>query len=484
MAVLAAAYYGAAKFGYVLEFSGPVAAIVWLPAGVGIAFLALGGLELWPGVLLGDLLANEYGTIPIGSALGQTVGNVLEVMLAAWLIRKALRRDNPLATVTDVGRIVGAIAAGTALSASIGGVSLLLGGVTGADDFLTVWRTWWLGDFIGALIVVPLALAWWRPLPSVKWRPRIVEWCLLVAALVVISEVALRSGEARTFLLFPVLVWAALRFGQRGATFAVALVSGLTVWNTVHNIGPFVFHSISHSVLTTQLFIAVAAISTLLLEAVVSEREDLAAEVEASRGRIVAAGDRERRRLERNLHDGAQQRLVALALTLRLARAKVHNAPEGAASLMDEASQQLEQALDELRELARGLHPAILTARGLAHALPALAAGLPIPVEIEVGEERYEPALEATVYFIAAEALTNVVKHARADGARVTVSRGDTTLRLEITDDGCGGADPASGSGILGLHDRASAIGGQLSVISSPGRGTVVTATLPLEPLL
>jgi signal transduction histidine kinase len=101
-----------------------------------------------------------------------------------------------------------------------------------------------------------------------------------------------------------------------------------------------------------------------------------------------------------------------------------------------------------------------------------------------VGEERYEPALEATVYFIAAEALTNVVKHARADGARVTVSRGDTTLRLEITDDGCGGADPASGSGILGLHDRASAIGGQLSVISSPGRGTVVTATLPLEPLL
>jgi PAS domain S-box-containing protein len=208
------------------------------------------------------------------------------------------------------------------------------------------------------------------------------------------------------------------------------------------------------------------------------------ADLQSSRRRLVSAGDEERQRLERNLHDGAQQRLVALALTLRLARGKIRNAPEGAESLIDEASQQLEQALDELRELARGLHPAILTARGLAHALPALVAGLPVPVEVEVDEERYDPALEATVYFIAAEALTNVVKHAQAEGARVAVSRGDSTLRLEITDDGCGGADPASGSGILGLHDRASAIGGQLVVISSPGRGTVVTATLPLEPEL
>jgi signal transduction histidine kinase len=206
------------------------------------------------------------------------------------------------------------------------------------------------------------------------------------------------------------------------------------------------------------------------------------ADLQSSRRRLVSAGDEERRRLERNLHDGAQQRLVALALTLRLARTKIRNAPDDAEAMVDEASQQLEQALDELRELARGLHPAILTARGLAHALPVLAGGLAIPVDLEVDDQRYDPSLEATVYFITAEALTNVAKHANASGARVAVSCGDSTLRLEITDDGCGGADPASGSGILGLHDRASAIGGLLSVISSPGRGTVVTATLPLEP--
>jgi PAS domain S-box-containing protein len=207
------------------------------------------------------------------------------------------------------------------------------------------------------------------------------------------------------------------------------------------------------------------------------------ADLQSSRRRLVSAGDEERQRLERNLHDGAQQRLVALALTLRLARGKIRTAPEGAEALVDEASQQLEQALDELRELARGLHPAILTARGLSHALPALVGGFPIPVDIDVCEDRYDPALEAAVYFIAAESLTNVVKHAKATCARIVVTRGETTLRLEITDDGCGGADPASGTGILGLHDRASAIGGQLSVISSPGRGTVVTATLPLDPM-
>ncbi len=206
------------------------------------------------------------------------------------------------------------------------------------------------------------------------------------------------------------------------------------------------------------------------------------ADLQSSRRRLVSAGDEERRRLERNLHDGAQQRLVSLALTLRLARAKIRQAPEGAEELMDEASKQLDLALDELRELARGLHPAILTARGLAHALPALATAVPLPVEVEVGDERYEPSVEATAYFITAEALTNVVKHAGASEVRIVIRPGETSVRVEITDDGCGGADPAQGTGILGLHDRASAVGGQLAVISIPGKGTAVTATLPLEP--
>src|SRR3954447_7860672 len=158
MAGLAAVYYAAAKVGYALEFSGPVAAVLWLPAGVGIAFLAVGGMWLWPGVLLGDLLVNDYGALPIGSALGQTCGNVAEVLLAAWLIRRAMRLGPPLEGLSGLVRVLLAIAAGTALSATAGTLSLVLGDVISRGEAPTVWRTWWLGDFSGGLVLVPLAL--------------------------------------------------------------------------------------------------------------------------------------------------------------------------------------------------------------------------------------------------------------------------------------------------------------------------------------
>jgi signal transduction histidine kinase len=205
-------------------------------------------------------------------------------------------------------------------------------------------------------------------------------------------------------------------------------------------------------------------------------------DLQASRARLVTSGDQERRRLERNLHDGAQQRLVSLALSLQMARAKVANDPAAAERLLDEASGELDQALVELRELARGLHPAILTDRGLAHALDALAARLPVPVEMEVADERFELTVEATAYYIAAECLTNVAKHAGANLARVVVTGDSESLRVDVSDDGRGGADPGSGTGIVGLEDRAAAIGGSLAIVSTPGRGTTVTATLPLEP--
>jgi PAS domain S-box-containing protein len=207
-------------------------------------------------------------------------------------------------------------------------------------------------------------------------------------------------------------------------------------------------------------------------------------DLQASRARLVTSADNERRRLERNLHDGAQQRLVSLALSLQIARGKLEKSPAAAATILDEASRELEQALVELRELARGLHPAILTDRGLAHALDALVARLPLPVELDVPDTRFDPTTEATAYYIAAEALTNVAKHAGATAARVTARHDAAQLALEISDDGCGGADPNSGSGIVGLRDRAAAIGGSLTIVSAPGSGTIVAATLPLEPAI
>ena len=206
-------------------------------------------------------------------------------------------------------------------------------------------------------------------------------------------------------------------------------------------------------------------------------REDL----QTSRSRIVKAGDEQRRKLERNLHDGAQQRLVSLALQLRLARARARSDPDSVPPLLAAASEELDLALEELRELARGLHPAALTEQGLGPAIETLGARLPVEVRVQAPPRRLPDHVEATVYYICAEALTNVAKHAEATRADVVFTLEPDALRFEIRDDGRGGADPASGSGIVGLRDRAEAAGGTLFVISPPGRGTSVTGTLPLS---
>jgi PAS domain S-box-containing protein len=200
----------------------------------------------------------------------------------------------------------------------------------------------------------------------------------------------------------------------------------------------------------------------------------------ASRARIVEAGDAERRRLERNLHDGAQQRLVSLSLMLRLAARRVHDDPE-ATAFLERAGEELTQALQELRELARGIHPAVLTERGLAPALQALAARAPLPVDLELPGERLPPPVEAAAYYLVSEALANVAKHAAANGVRVSVEHTDGRVRVEVADDGVGGADAGGGSGLRGLADRVEALGGRLTIESPPGLGTTLRADIPLS---
>jgi PAS domain S-box-containing protein len=206
-------------------------------------------------------------------------------------------------------------------------------------------------------------------------------------------------------------------------------------------------------------------------------------ELAASRARIVTAGDVERRRLERNLHDGAQQRIVALSLSLRVALAKLDKDPDAARALLTNAGEELSLALDELRELARGLHPAVLTDRGLRAAVEALAGRAPVAVELaEMPDERLPAPVEAAAYYLIAEALTNVSKYAEATMARVRVVAGGTSVTVEVADDGLGGADPAGGSGLRGLADRVEALGGSLEVHSPAGGGTSLQATIPREP--
>jgi signal transduction histidine kinase len=211
--------------------------------------------------------------------------------------------------------------------------------------------------------------------------------------------------------------------------------------------------------------------------------EEARAELAASRARLVSAGDEERRRLERNLHDGAQQRLVSLSLSLRLAQAKLGSDPEGARELLAAAGLELNVALEELRELARGIHPAVLTERGLAPALESLAGRAPLPVDLQLPQgERLPRRVEAAAYYVVSEALANVAKYADASCVSVKVAQQNGYAVVQVVDDGVGGADPARGSGLRGLIDRVEALDGTLSVHSRPGEGTRIRAEIPSNP--
>jgi signal transduction histidine kinase len=204
-------------------------------------------------------------------------------------------------------------------------------------------------------------------------------------------------------------------------------------------------------------------------------------EVRASRARILEAADAERRRLERDIHDGAQQRLVALGLAIRLARdqAAIHG-DKGLVTDLDGAAAQLQQAMGELRELARGIHPAVLSRAGIGPALRVLAELSPIPVEIaEVPAGRYPEAVEAAVYFVVSEALTNAAKHSGAQRVNVSVRRDNGDLWVDVRDDGAGGAKPSGGSGLVGMADRVAVLGGRIEVSSPTGAGTLVHAEIP-----
>ncbi|HEX4751912.1 MAG TPA: histidine kinase [Solirubrobacterales bacterium] len=221
---------------------------------------------------------------------------------------------------------------------------------------------------------------------------------------------------------------------------------------------------------------------TELVAIAIANAEDRA-ELKASRARIVAATDESRRQIERDLHDGVQQRLVSLALAMRAAEPCVPSEQTELRLTLSQTVAGLNDALAELREISRGIHPAILSQGGLATALRTLARRSRVPVEVTVAAEGPLPAqLEVAVYYVVAEALANIAKHARAESAWVDLERSEAALRLHVRDDGVGGADPARGSGLIGLSDRVQAVGGAVTVDSPPGGGTCLKVTLPIGP--
>jgi signal transduction histidine kinase len=493
--LLAAAYYGAAKLGQTLRYTASVAAI-WPPAGVGIAALYLWGIRWWPGVLLGELVVNgellvDDTALPLGSLLGQQAGNMAEIIVGALLLRRFIGPRAALDRVDEVGGMLVALGIAVAISASVGTLSMLAGDVIGRSEIATFWRTWFLGDLAGALVVVPAALAWIRRASAGSRPIRTWEGGLLIASVAVLAVIAVTSDESVTYVAFPALIWAAFRFGLRGATLATAIVAVAAIGITAQEVGPFFRQPIDDRTLSTQVYIVVTALTTLFLCAVVSERARSAAALAEAKRREDQRALEERHRIARDLHDSVSQALFSTNLHTRTAQKELARENLG-------ASAPLAKELSAIAELTKGAQSemrALITelgrdpvADGLVVALTrharTLAAqdGLTIHVKSTDGGIALEPRLATQLFGIGREALANVVKHARASTAWVRIDAPPGRVIVQIRDDGRGFDTTASHPGHFGLESmrsRASEIGAILTVTSTPGHGATIRVDAP-----
>src|SRR5689334_6341070 len=266
---VALAYYVTGRIGLELAYLDGAVAAIWPPAGLGLAVLFLFGIRLWPGVVIGDLLLGDFST-PFATVLAQTAGNTVALVVAALALRRLTAGRGDLARVFDVMALVACAVLAAVISGAIGPLALRLGDVITPAEFPRVVRTWILGDASGVLVVAPALLTWFTIRSRGLRRRDLMEAAVVLAALVVLSE--LPPQRDVPFIVFPVLLWAALRFGPRGAATAILVVCSITVWNTAQSDGPFVRESITDSLLATQLFIAASAITSLVVGAVTAER--------------------------------------------------------------------------------------------------------------------------------------------------------------------------------------------------------------------
>ena len=497
VAALALAYYGAAKAGQSLRYTASVSA-VWPPAGLGIGALYLWGLRWWPGIFAGELLVNtelvvSNTSLPLGSVIGQQAGNMAEILVGAVLLQRLIGRRAGLDRASQVGGMLVALGAATAVSATVGSISMLAGGVIDISELRTFWRTWWLGDTAGGLVVLPLMLAWARD-PVAAWRRlRTVEGVLMIAAVIVLATVAVSSGAPLTYMVFPALIWAAFRFGPTGTTLSTAIVALLTIGLTADHVGLFSKQPINNRTLGTQLYLLVAGITALFLSAVVSERERAARDLAEAKRREGEGALEERHRIARDLHDSVSQALFSTLLQTRAAQRALARERVGASSA-------LARALAAIGELVRGAQSemrALIFELGsnpmedglvAAFAKHAWTVSDREHLRIELDGPREPLPLssrsQAELFAIGREALSNVVRHANASEAWIRVEAAAERVSVAIGDDGRGFenvAQPAGHFGLASMRSRAVEIGGVLTITSSPGSGTVVRVDVPTE---
>ena len=414
-----------------------------------------------------------------------------EVVVGAVLLRRLIGRRAALDRPEQVSGMLVAIGIATAISATVGTASMLLGGVIEASEIPKFWRTWWLGDTAGGLVVVPLMLAW-APDPAAAWR-RVRSWdgLFLVAFVTALAFVSVSGTGPVTYMVFPALIWAAFRYGPPGATVAIAITALVTIGATAHQSGAFFRQPIDHRTLSTQIYIVIGALTTLFLSALVAERERSGEALAEAQRREGERAIEERRRIARDLHDSVSQALFSTALHTRTAEKALGND-------RGESSGQVRQSLGTITQLTRAAQAEMRAfifelrrdalERGLVAALAEQASTLSGPLTINVEGPDAPLAVdlrtEEELFAIGREALSNVAKHASASSATVRVEAHSERISLEVSDDGRGFDDTAAWPGHYGLESmrtRAADIGGDLTVGSTLGVGTVVRVEVPLE---
>jgi signal transduction histidine kinase len=493
--LIAGGYYVAAQSGELLLLTGGVGAF-WPATGVGIALLYVGGLRWWPGVLLGDLL----GTIvdlpgsrqPLGIALADTAGHVARAVLAVIILQRLVGRRAAMDRLAQVGAVFVAVALCEALAATVAILARWAGGVIEASEVGVFWRSWWLGGVAGGLVVVPLALAWAHAGIPTWWGRRAGEGAVTLTAVAGLSMIALSADQPLTYMVFPAFIWAALRFGPQGATLAVAVGAVIAILVTSREQGAFVELSPTDSALNLQLYITFAALTTLCLAAIVSERRRAGLELAKSQRREAERATLERQRIARDLHDSVSQSLFSTTLHVRTAQRALEleelDATGPVGEELSEIGQLTRGALAEMRALIFELRPGALAEEGLVAALTkqasALSAREGLSIEVHGPDERppLEPGVEEQLYRLGQEALANVVKHARASSAMIRIAATGDTVSIEVLDDGRG-FDPAAVGpdhfGLRSMRGRVADLGGRLEVTSTPGRGTVLRVEVP-----
>jgi two-component system, NarL family, sensor histidine kinase FusK len=524
VASLALVYHLAARLGLKMAYVQINTSPVWPPTGIALAALLLFGYNLWPGISLGVLVGSLLTGAPFEVAAGIALGNTLEALVGAYCLKRLIGFHNALDRIQDVVGLALVSVFSTALGASIGSMTLLLTGGIVWQTVGNIWVTWWIGDLLGALVVAPVILVWATAPSYSATRRTYTEGGILLVLLAAVTWYVFGSKasagvlhQAMIYVIFPFMIWTALRLEQRGAATAVFLISGIAIWATSQGRGPFSLGSRNDSLVLLQTFLGVVSLTSLILAAAATERrkasealsqrvDELAAlneknawlveevrqgnqQLHALSQRLMQAQEEERLHLSRELHDESSQLVAALTMQLGLLERDA-NQPEALNQRIAELKRATNEIQDNLHQLAVNLRPASLDHLGLVTALQQYAEefGRKYHVKtdfeaVRMQEKRLPIEIEIALFRIVQESLTNVALHAQASHVDVLISRSETRVVAMIEDDGVGfELSPSvmeNTLGLFGMRERVEMLGGTLTVESSPGKGTTVTAEVP-----